>query len=168
MHQGVPCDVGPRKLTLLQVVDKPAQPFVYAWPPSTSTIMPSQHLRHVPDQVLPWLGVTEQACAFRERLPATPAVYGCYMPTIMQPNNEGTALWLLDNTFFSVANQLGNEPGLAAIKFNEFPEGFKLAGKCTSLACTHQAIFLVRFHLLASIELSIAWPHLQTASTCLV
>ncbi|KAL3153074.1 hypothetical protein ABBQ38_012094 [Trebouxia sp. C0009 RCD-2024] len=68
---------GPRKLTLLQCVDIPAQPFVYARPPSTTPSMLVQHLRHVPGQVLPWLGIEEQACAFRERLPASPAVCDC-------------------------------------------------------------------------------------------
>ncbi|KAL3137453.1 hypothetical protein ABBQ38_004744 [Trebouxia sp. C0009 RCD-2024] len=118
---------GPRKLTLLQLVDIPSQPFVYARPPSTSSIMPSRHLRHVPDQVLPWLGVEEQACAFKERLPATPAIYDCYMRMTCHPCNEVSALMLLDGTVFSVANQLGNVPGLAAIKFNEFPDGLDLA-----------------------------------------
>ena len=149
----MPCGAGPRKLTLLQLVDIPSQPFVYARPLSTSTSMPSQHLRHVPDQVLPWLGVEEQACAFRERLPATPAVYDCYMPATLHPYDEGSALMLLDGTLFSVANQLGDVPGLAAIKFNEFPGGFDLAGerislvcnKRISLVCMHQAILLVMY-----------------------
>ena len=46
---------------LLQVVDSTAQPFKYAIPPSTSTSMPKKYLRHVPDHVLPWLRVEEEA-----------------------------------------------------------------------------------------------------------
>ena len=42
--------------------------------------MPALHLRHVPDQVLPWPEVVEGACAFRDSLPATPALYDGYVP----------------------------------------------------------------------------------------
>ena len=146
------CDVGPNKLTLLQVVGSTAQPFKYAQTPSTSNSIPPKDLRHVADKVLPWLGVEEQACAFRESLPATPALYDRYMPTTLHPYDEGTALMLLGGTLFSVANQLGDVPGLAAIKFNEFPGDFDLAGKRISLVCMHQAILLGVFTYLLAVN----------------
>lgn len=53
--------VGPKKLTLLQVVDSAAQPLA-ARRMSTNTSMSSQHLTHVPDQVLPWSVLSERVC----------------------------------------------------------------------------------------------------------
>ena len=128
----MPYGVGPKKLTLLQVVDSTAQPLKSARLMSTSTSMPSQHLRHVPDQVLSWPEVVEEACAFRESLPATPALYDGYVPAAQQPGGEEGTLLLLDSSLFPVVNQLGNVPGLAAMKFNEYPEDFDLPGKCVS------------------------------------
>ncbi len=128
----MPCGVGPEKLTLLQIVDSTAQPLKPAMLMSTSTSMPSLHLRHVPDQVLPWPDVVEEAWTFRESLPATPALYDAYVPAAQQPGGEESTLMLLDYSLFPVVNQLENVPGLAAIKFNEFPEGFNLPGKRVS------------------------------------
>lgn len=127
--QAMPCGVGPEKLTLLQVVDSTAQSLMSARLTSASPSMPSLHLRHVPDQVLPWPEVIEEACAFRESLADTPAMYDAYVPTTMQPDGEETTLFLLDTSLFPVVNQLRNAPGLAAIKYNEYPEGFDLPGK---------------------------------------
>ncbi len=124
----MPCDVGPKKLTLLQVVDRTAQPLKPARLMSTSTSMPCSCLRHVPDQVLPWLGVVEEACAFRESLPATPALYDDYVPAAQQPGGEESTLMLLDDSLFPVVNQLDNVPGFAPMKFSEFPDDFHLPG----------------------------------------
>ncbi|DBA82140.1 TPA: hypothetical protein ACH3X1_007129 [Trebouxia sp. C0004] len=88
--------------------------------------MPSLHLWHVPDQVLPWPDIVEEACAFRESLPATAALYDSYVPAAQQPGGEEGTLMLLDNSLFPVVNQLDNITGLAAMKFIEFPEGFDL------------------------------------------
>ena len=118
----MPCSVGPEKLTLLQIVDSTAQPLKSAMLMSTSTSMPSLHLRHVPDQVLPWPDVVEEACAFRDSLPATPAVYDAYIPEERyQPTEEAATLMLLDGTLFRLVNQLANVPGLAAMNFNQSP-----------------------------------------------
>ena len=59
----------------------------------------------------------------------------------LQPHDERTALALLDMNLFSVANQLGSAPGLAAIKFNDYPESFGLPGKRISLVCMHHLIY---------------------------
>ncbi len=125
----MPCGVGPGKLTLLQLVDSTAQLVKPARRIDKSTNMLCNNLRHVPDQVLPWPEVIEEACAFRESLADTPAMYDAYVPTTMQPDGEETTLFLLDTSLFPVVNQLRNAPGLAAIKYNEYPEGFDLPGK---------------------------------------
>ena len=124
------CDVGPKKLSLLQVIGSTAQPFKYGLTSNTSTSMPPDHLRHAPDQVLPWLGVEEEALAFRESLPATSAMYDGYVPTVVQLSSEEGTLLLLDWTLFPVVNQLGDLPGLASMKFNEHAKGFGLNGMC--------------------------------------
>ena len=142
------CDVGLNKLTLLQVLDSTAQPFKYAIPPSTSTTLPKGYLRHVPDQVLPWLRVEEEALAFRESLPATPAIYEAYVPTTMQPTSADSALVLMDGTFFPVVNQLGHLPGFAAMKFNEIAKGLKLGGAYASLLACLQQLVMQSVHLL--------------------
>ncbi len=126
----MPCGVGPKKMTLLQFADSTLQPLKAAMPMSTSTSMPSFHLRHVPDQVLPWPDVVEEACAFRDSLPATPAVYDAYVPEERyQPTEEAATLMLLDGTLFRLVNQLANVPGLAAMNFNQSPRGLDLPGK---------------------------------------
>ena len=40
---------------------------------------------------------------------------------------------LMDSTLFPVVNQLGDQPGLASVKFNEFATGFGLNGMCVSM-----------------------------------
>ncbi|DBB06155.1 TPA: hypothetical protein ACH3X3_009708 [Trebouxia sp. C0006] len=122
---------GPEKLTLLQVVDSTAQSLMSARLTSASPSMPSLHLRHVPDQVLPWPDV-EKACAFRESLPATPALYDGYVPAAQRFDGKEVFLLLLDMTLFSVVNQLENVPDLAAMKVNEHPFAFDLPGKCVN------------------------------------
>ena len=130
--QAMPCGVGPDKLTLLQVVDSTAQSLMSARLTSASPSMPSLHLRHVPDQVLPWPDVVEKACAFRESLPATPALYDGYVPAAQRFDGKEVFLLLLDMTLFSVVNQLENVPDLAAMKVNDYPFAFDLPGKCVN------------------------------------
>ena len=72
----------------------------------------------------------------------------------MQPSSEEGTLLLMDGTLFPVVNQLGNLPGLAAMKFDEFATGFGLDGTCVSmLAITVRAIC----SLASSCDLQIAW-----------
>lgn len=130
------CDEGLNKadwLTLLQVVNSTAQPFKCAIPSNTSLSMPKTCLRHVPDQVLAWLRLEEEALAFRESLPATPAIYDGLVTTAMQPTSEDITLMLMDGTLFPVVIQLGDLPGLAAMKFNGVAKGLGLNGAYVSM-----------------------------------
>jgi hypothetical protein len=129
----MPCGVGPKKLTLLQLADSTLQPLEPAMRMSTSTSMPSLHLRHVPDQVLPWPEVVEEACAFRDSLPATPALYDAYVPEEKyQPRDEAGTLLLLDGSLFRLINKVESVPGRAAMKFDDSPQGLDLPGKLVS------------------------------------
>jgi len=87
----------------------------------------------VPDQVLPWPEVLEEACAFRDSLPATPALYDAYVPEEKyQPRDEAGTLLLLDGSLFRLINKVESVPGRAAMKFDDSPQGLDLPGKLVS------------------------------------
>ena len=108
------------------------------------------HLRHVPDQVLPWLGFEEEALAFRETLPDTPAIYDGYVPATVQPST----LDVLDasQSLFPVVNQMRDIPNLAPVKLNDHVANFNLKGKFVSSLSIPLAVILAVCCLLVALS----------------
>ena len=107
---------GPKKITLLEAIHQPMQPFEYDTELNSKTVLSASS--HVPSFISEWTAFNDEAAAFVATLEDTDAVFFGYVPCFDQPTSEDTCLFLCDKHHFPHVNQLASAAGLSGLEFS--------------------------------------------------